>query len=65
MRITIDRERCMGSGNCSFMAPDTFDLDDDMKAVVIDPDGDGVDAVALAADGCPTKAITFEPGATT
>ncbi len=32
MRITIDREKCMGSGNCSFMAPGTFDLDDDMKA---------------------------------
>jgi ferredoxin len=65
MKITIDREKCMGSGNCSFMAPGTFDLDDDLKAVVIDPDGDGPDAVALAADGCPTKAITFDPGATT
>jgi ferredoxin len=58
VRIEIDNERCMGSGNCSFHAPATFDLGDDMKAVVLDPDGDGVDVVRLAADGCPTRAIT-------
>ena len=25
--ITVDRERCMGSGLCSFYAPNSFDLD--------------------------------------
>ena len=34
--ISIDREKCMGSGNCSFWAPNVFDLDDDGIAVVID-----------------------------
>ena len=34
--ITIDRELCMGSGNCSFWAPGVFDLDDDGIAVVLD-----------------------------
>jgi ferredoxin len=63
MKIEIDREKCMGSGNCEFMAPSTFELGDDLKAVVVDPDGDGPEAVALAAEGCPTKAITFDPGA--
>ena len=28
MKIVIDRDKCMGSGNCSFHAPNTFDLDD-------------------------------------
>ena len=35
--IRIDRESCMGSGNCSFWAPGVFDLDDDGIAIVLDP----------------------------
>jgi len=27
--ISINRDACMGSGNCSFWAPGVFDLDDD------------------------------------
>ncbi|HET6836157.1 MAG TPA: ferredoxin [Acidimicrobiales bacterium] len=58
-RIVVDRERCIGSGNCSFYAPNTFDLDDELKSVVIDPAGDdGADARA-AAEGCPVNAITI------
>ncbi|HKY14595.1 MAG TPA: ferredoxin [Microthrixaceae bacterium] len=60
MRITIDRERCMGSGNCAFQAPHTFDLGDDMIAVVLDPDGDPPDAVHNAVEGCPTRALHAE-----
>ena len=45
LEITIDRELCMGSGNCSFWAPGVFDLDDEGIAVVLDADraagGDG------------------------
>jgi ferredoxin len=55
--ITIDRETCMGSGNCGFYAPATFDLDDDMKAIVVDPKGDPEAKIRLAAEGCPTQAI--------
>ena len=29
LSIKVDRERCMGSGNCAFHAPNTFDLDDE------------------------------------
>ena len=57
--ITIDRERCMGSGNCSFWAPNTFDLDDDGVAIVINPDGDDASKIQNAANGCPTQAITL------
>ena len=48
----------MGSGNCSFWAPAVFDLDDDGVAIVIDAVGDTEDKVILAAQGCPTQAIT-------
>ena len=58
LEIRIDREKCMGSGNCSFWAPNTFDLDDDGKSVVTDPEGDDDEKVVLAAQGCPTQAIS-------
>ena len=58
LEIRIDREKCMGSGNCSFWAPATFDLDDDGVAVVTDPDGDPEEKVVVAAQGCPTQAIS-------
>ena len=60
MRITIDRERCMGSGNCAFWAPNTFDLDDDMKAVVVAADGDAPEKVRNAVEACPTHALALE-----
>ena len=41
-------------------APATFDLDDDEgKAFVVDPAGDPEDKVRLAAEGCPTRAISL------
>ena len=55
--IKIDREACMGSGNCSFWAPGVFDLDDDGIAEVIDPAACEDDKIILAAQGCPTQAI--------
>ena len=58
IRIAIDRDRCVGSGNCLFWAPGTFDLDDGGTSVVVDPDGDDPDTVRVAAEGCPTRAIT-------
>jgi len=57
LEIKIDRETCMGSGNCQFWAPATFDLDDDGIAIVIDAEGDPEDKVIAAAQGCPTRAI--------
>jgi ferredoxin len=58
LRIEIDPEKCMGSGNCSFWAPATFDLGDDGVAYVVDAEGDPEDKVLLAAQGCPTQAIS-------
>ena len=47
----------MGSGNCSFYAPATFDLGDEGWAIVIDEGGDPEDKIMLAVKGCPTQAI--------
>ncbi|HVV35479.1 MAG TPA: ferredoxin [Acidimicrobiales bacterium] len=57
--ITVDRERCMGSGNCSFWAPNTFDLDDEGLSIVTNPEGDDASKIQNAANGCPTQAISL------
>jgi ferredoxin len=59
-RIVVDRDRCIGSGNCSFYAPNTFDLDDELKSVVVDPEGDDDGDLRAAVEGCPTNAIRIE-----
>jgi len=59
LRIEIDVTKCMGSGNCSFWSPATFDLNDDGVAFVQDPAGDPEDKVILAGQGCPTQAIAI------
>jgi ferredoxin len=60
VRIVIDRERCVGSGNCLYWAPGTFDLGDDGISVVVDRLGDDEDRIRVAAEGCPTRAISLE-----
>lgn len=57
LKITIDREQCMGSGNCSFWAPGVFDLDDEGVSSVVDPTAQPDEKIVLAAQGCPTAAI--------
>jgi ferredoxin len=57
--IRIDRDTCMGSGTCSFWAPGVFDLDDEGIAVVVDAGAQPDDKVVLAAQGCPTQAISL------
>lgn len=59
LEIEIDRELCMGSGNCSFWAPGVFDLDDEGIAIVLDPTAAPEDKVILAGQGCPTQAISI------
>ena len=57
IEVTVDRGLCIGSGDCVDTAPDVFQLDDEDKAVVVDPDGASVDDVITAASNCPVSAI--------
>lgn len=57
--VKVDWERCMGSGNCLFWAPDTFDLSEDGHAVVIDAAATDEGRLRVAAEGCPVGAITL------
>ena len=55
--ISVDRERCLGSGLCIVYAPRTFAHDDETKAVVVDANGDPVEAIRNAVEACPTRAL--------
>jgi len=57
IEMRVDRSLCIGSGDCVDTAPGVFKLDDEDKAVVIDPDGEPVDIVLEAAQNCPVTAI--------
>ena len=59
LQIVIDRELCYGFGDCVSSAPAVFELDDDEKAVVIDPNGAARDDLVEAAANCPVNAITI------
>ncbi len=60
--IRIDRDRCMGSGNCMFWAPATFDLGEDGYSVVLDAAATDEDRLRVAAQGCPVGAISLWRG---
>lgn len=57
LKIEVDRDLCIGSGDCVDTAPAVFELDDDGKAIVLDPNGAPEDEVVDAARNCPVTAI--------
>jgi ferredoxin len=58
LEVEVDRDVCMGSGNCVYHAPGAFDLDAEGIAVVVDPAGAPEESVIRASRQCPTHAIT-------
>lgn len=63
MKIVVDRGKCIGAANCVGMAPSTFKLDLEKKAIVIKPDGHDDNTLFEAAEACPTEAIAlFDDG---
>ena len=57
--IRVDRNLCMGSAQCCWYAPNTFDQDDETIAIVIDPQGDPEEAIRTAVNSCPSRAISI------
>ncbi|MEV0368772.1 ferredoxin [Streptomyces sp. NPDC050636] len=62
MRITIDKNSCIGSGQCALTAPSVFTQDDDGYSEVLPgrEDGGGDPMVREAARACPVQALTVE-----
>ncbi len=63
MKVFLDQNRCVSSGQCVLNAPEVFDQrDEDGVAVLLitEPDADQADDVRQAAALCPSLAILVE-----
>lgn len=58
-RVTIDPDRCIGSGDCVRLLPSAFRIPDDLGvAVPLDGAAEAdIGTLVLAAQNCPTNAI--------
>jgi ferredoxin len=63
MKVIIDQDRCVGSGQCVLAADDVFDQRDEDGIVVLlddNPPADRLADVKQAAAVCPALAIAVE-----
>jgi catechol 2,3-dioxygenase-like lactoylglutathione lyase family enzyme/ferredoxin len=60
LAVVVDRNLCIGSGNCAYWLPSVFGLDDQGYAFVADVAGAAEDEIVTAARRCPPRAITVE-----
>lgn len=58
LRIRIDRDLCVGFGDCIEAAPDAFKLDEAGIVVFVSPEAVERGELVRASDTCPVDAIT-------
>ncbi|KXA94032.1 ferredoxin [candidate division MSBL1 archaeon SCGC-AAA259E19] len=56
----VDKDKCQGHMVCVALAPDVFEIDDNGKSEVKDPEGAEESKIQQAIDGCPVDAISWE-----
>ncbi|GAA2784981.1 ferredoxin [Streptomyces rameus] len=63
MHIDIDKDACIGAGQCALAAPGVFTQDDDGYSMLL-PGSEGRDdpMTREAARACPVSAITVRDG---
>jgi ferredoxin len=60
MKVKVDQDICIGSGNCEATAPAVFEVKNGKSQVKVDtvaPDQE--ERVKEAVDGCPVEAISI------
>lgn len=63
MRVIVDQDRCLSSGQCVMSVPGVFDQREEDGVVTLltdEPSDDVADEVRNAAVVCPGQAITVE-----
>lgn len=67
MKVVADLDLCVGSGMCTFTAPEVFDQDEADGRVIVrtaELDPDQLDLVQQAVESCPAAALSLvEDGA--
>ncbi len=58
LRVVIDRDQCVGFGDCVKDAPEGFKLDEDSIAAFVEPEAVERERLLRACDACPVDAIT-------
>lgn len=59
-RVVVDRELCIGSGNCVRLAPSVFAMGDDQIATVVEGGAAAPEQLESAAASCPMAAILLD-----
>ena len=57
LNTTVNKSKCIASGDCVEMAPGVFQLDDAEKSEVYNQTGAPDSVIIAAARACPAKAI--------
>lgn len=63
MKVVIDKDKCIGAGQCVMTAPDVFDQDEDAGTVVLlteRPPVTDQDKIRRAANFCPARVIHID-----
>ena len=60
MKVKVDINLCIGVGNSVAYAPTVFKIDEENKAVVLDPSSVDDETLLGAAESCPENAIIVE-----
>jgi ferredoxin len=63
LSITVDRDKCIGSGKCVMWADRTYDIDDQELVVNMESSDDPAQSVRDAAENCPVRAIALAENA--
>lgn len=59
--VWVDRNLCIGAATCIAVAPNTFKLDNEAKAVILETsDQDTIETIIDAAKSCPVAAVIIE-----
>jgi len=60
-KLTIDEEKCLNSGQCAYLQPKLFELDDDGTPTITNtaPTGDLIAQAREAIEMCPSQAISL------
>lgn len=61
LTVRVDRDLCIGAATCVAIAPKTFLMDSEAKAIILETGVDESDETIIdAAKSCPTAAIIIE-----